>query len=176
VYTLLHYIKKLPGVWCKWGHSSCFMLFRNGHLSYWGISAVAETTWVDPGVLDCMCGHVHLQTRCIGVSFIAVGALVGLVFVVLTPVGLGKKCLLETKQKPAQMFYIVKDSGHQQHMHCIRRKLNSFTPVNLRVAWRISRSLDGCTCRADRRCESWMANAKNTYMNIDGSPISVMVT
>lgn len=74
------------------------MLFRNGHLSYWGVSAVAETTRVDPGVFDSMCGHVHLQACCIYVSFIAVGALVGLVLVVLAPMGLwkmvieGKKC------------------------------------------------------------------------------------
>lgn len=73
------------------------MLFRNGHLSYWGISAVAETTRVDPRMFDCVCGHVHLQACWIYVSFVAIGALVGLVLIVLTSVGLKKKKVIESK-------------------------------------------------------------------------------
>lgn len=42
-------------------------------------------------MFDSVCGHVHLQTGCIYVSFVTIGALVGLVFVVLTPVGLWGK-------------------------------------------------------------------------------------
>lgn len=75
------------------------MLFRNGHLSYWSVSAVAETARVDPGVFDSVCGHVHLQACCIYVSFIAVGALVGLILVVLTPVWLGEKNVIVEKKK-----------------------------------------------------------------------------
>lgn len=67
------------------------MLFRNGHLSYWGIRTVAETTRVDPRMFDCVCRHVHLQAGWIYISFIAIRALVGLVLVVLTPVRLGKE-------------------------------------------------------------------------------------
>lgn len=75
------------------------ILFRNGHLSYWGVSAVAETAWVDPRMFDCVWGHVHLQACCIYVSFIAVGTLIRLVLVVLTPVRLGQKVYLKKKKK-----------------------------------------------------------------------------
>jgi len=49
-------------------------------------------------MFDCVCGHVRLQAPCIYVSFIAVAALVGLVFVVLTPVGLRENKIGKRKE------------------------------------------------------------------------------
>lgn len=67
------------------------MLLRNGHFSYWGICTVTQATWVDFCVFHCVRRHVHFEARWIYVSFIAEGAFVGFILVVLAPVGLGKR-------------------------------------------------------------------------------------
>lgn len=137
------------------------ILFRNGHLSYWGIRAVAETTWVDPGVFDSVCGHVCFQASRIYVTLIAVHALVGLVFVVLAPVGLRNNItgIKEKKHKKSQ--YIVELSIQ---LILLSREENPGIPVNWRAGWRIFHSLGGCICMVYLQCEFW------TNTNIKYSP------
>lgn len=79
---------------------------------------------------------MHLQACCIYVSFIAVGTLIRLVLVVLTPVRLGQKVYLKKKKKGFQLCKVFCETSIDENVtfsHWIRRKQNSVTPVNLRV-------------------------------------------
>lgn len=58
---------------------------------YRGVGSVAEATGEEFGVFDGVCGQVHLQTRSICVTTVAVVTLVRLVFVVLPTVRLHKE-------------------------------------------------------------------------------------
>lgn len=148
------------------------MLFRNGHLSYWGIRAVAETTRVDPGMFDCMCGHVHLQAGWIYISFIAIRALVRLVLVVLTAVRLEERPMLcgwEERKSKENFLQDGKRFFRSEKVSCIywiRAERKSFTPVDLRVEWRTSHSQDDCTCMAYHRCGSWWTSAEVTPVTV----------
>lgn len=141
------------------------MLFRKAHWSYWGIRAVAQITRVDPGVFDRVCGHVHLQTRCINKSFIAVSALKGLVLVVLTSVRLGGETIVHQNGN----VLLGNKWQHSTHTSLYEMKAKFFRPASWRVAWRISHTQDGSTCTADRQCESWeMKTNTLKWMDTDG--------
>lgn len=142
------------------------MLFRKAHWSYWGIRAVAQITRVDPGVFDRVCGHVHLQTRCINKSFIAVSALKGLVLVVLTSVRLGGETIVHQNGN-VLLGNKWQHSTHTSSLYEMKAKF--FRPASWRVAWRTSHTRDGSTCTADRRCESWeMKTNTLKWMDTDG--------